>query len=233
MQTAKVAFVALVAVVAISVMTASATATTIHPLFLTQSGKILTFSGVAGLTFLRYEGEKAFECEKVSSSGEILNKSTLARKIELTFSGKCSEIISGVADKCTEPIVFKLTAGELGLISSSDKAVVLLLSPESGIEFAAITCEDFSPFHVRGAVIGEFPELSFERRNQYNNDLKEFELIFQTESKHVHPKITEIFLLGTEVKGVELSVEGFFSGKGAEEGIDTLTLDGNALIDTK
>lgn len=218
------------AVFAFLVMTA-ASASAFHPLFLTQSKNALPFTGTSGLALLRFAiagNESLISCEKDAISGELLDNASRARKVELEFSGKCLENGSGT---CIEPIKIKLALGELGLASSTSKRVLLLLAPESGTTFATIECS--GSMTIEGAVIGEIPELNKSGEVQYNKDRKNFELIFRSANKNQHQAINEILLLGTQMTGVELKIPGFFGGDLSVETVETLTTDGEALIDTK
>jgi hypothetical protein len=206
-----------------------------HPLFFTQNGKTLSFTGSSGVSVLRALDLGllgTLECEKGTSSGEILNESTLARKIELEFFGKCLQKINGANLRCDEPINLRLASAELGLISLTHKVAVLLLAPESGTEFVKIECESHQTT-IEGAIVGEFPEVNGELRNQYNKDLKSYELIFRSESKSESQAIREIKLLNMQMTGVELKASGLFGGKASEEDTQTFTIDGEALISTK
>jgi hypothetical protein len=221
---------ALVTILMIGAVTASAT--TIHPLFLTQSGGTLKFTSSSGLTRLRFLGsvgnEYRIECEKSVGSGEILNKSTLERKVEWEFSGKC--VVNG--SSCEEPIKTKLAFGELGLLNSATKKVVLLLAPESGTVFLVSACT--AKFPVEGAIVAEVPEINRTGERQYNVDRKNFELQYATVNEKHQQKITEILLLGTQMLGSELILNlGFFPQEFSIETLETLAPDGNVLIDTQ
>jgi hypothetical protein len=202
-----------------------------HPLFLTLSSKALSFTGTSKLTLLRglnggFLG--TIDCEKGASSGQVLSKSTLALKVELEYSGKCEQTINGSKSTCTEPIKFKLTFGELGLNS---KKVVLLLAPESGTEFAKVTCGG-STTTVEGAVVAEFPETNSLSENQYSTTQSSLELVFQSENKNENQAITSIELSGVSMTKAELKINGFFGGKASLESTQTIWPDAGVLICT-
>ncbi len=228
--------VVLFAVLALSA-TAAASASAFHPLFLTQSGKALLFTGETGPLLLRGLMLGALDigisCEKSLLHGWVLNKSTLAEKIKLVLHGKCQEIINGTAESCKEPLEFKELLGELGLINSTNDKVVLLLAPSSGTELIQYECGGHINV-LKGAVIGEFPEISKKGINQYNKQLGEAELVFESENDNENQKIKEIFLLGVQMTGVAFTFgEGFlFSGPASLEAAYDLKPDGWIEIST-
>jgi hypothetical protein len=210
-------------------------ASAFQPSFLTSSGRTLSFTSTSGLTLLRGLNVGVLgtvDCEKGAGSGEILNKSTLARKIELEYSAKCELTIGATKTACTEPIKFKLTLGELGLVTVTNHKVVLLLAPESGSEFVKITCgADVTT--VEGTLVGEFPEVNKSSANQYNKSLTSLELVFKSENKTENQAIREIWLLGTQVTSAELKVSGFLGGKASVESTQTISPDGGVSICTE
>lgn len=235
MRIMKLALAAVFAVLAFSAMAAaSASALPVHPLFLTQSGKTLLFSGTGGKSTLRgLSGIVAgtIECDKNASHGFVLNKSLLADEIHVEFSGNCHELLSGVRTACKEPITIKLAFGELGLVLGN-KTVGILLKPEVGNVFTEFECTG-NKFIVEGSVIGEFPE-KVGTVNQYNKNLKEFTVVFEAVNKNSDLQNPEkIELLGTEDTAELKTAGGIFGGRASEEAEGTLTVDGEGSIDTK
>lgn len=223
MYVVKSIMLALVAMLTFGAVTASATTT--HPLFLTQSGRALKFTALGVLPLLRVS-ETLISCEKSTISGEVLNKSTLVDKVEMEFSGKCSN-----NEECP-PIKVELARGELGLLTSTTKTVALLLVPETGTVFINWTCG--GTLVAEGAIVAEIPEFNSKSEALYNKDRKTFELRFETENKTSKQKIKEIFLLGTQITGVQLLYHLFGQVFNVSiEDTETLTTDGETLIDTK
>ncbi len=240
MRIMKLAVVALFAVFAFGAMAASS-ASAFHPLFLTESGKELLFSGEGGpvpLPTLR--GSKnlvlagTITCEKVLVHGFVLNKSTLAHRVKVVFHGNCIQtIIGGATSHCVEPIVVKESLAELGLVLGN-KTVGILLAPSDGTKvFAKVECPAGQTTTVEGAVIGEIPEINKKLVNQYNKPLTESEEVFEAEGKNtVKQNITTIELLGVSMPG-KLSTVGIFEGEASEEATGILKTDGNVEICTK
>jgi hypothetical protein len=226
------ALLTLLATMAWSVtMTSSAFA--FHPLFLTASGKALSFTGTSKLTLFRAQVFGiigTIDCEKGASSGVALSKATLALKVELEYSGKCEQTVGSTKTSCTEPIKFKLTFIELGLLTSSKK-VALLLAPESGTEFVKITCGG-NTSTVEGAVVAEFPETNAVGEKQYNTSRSSLELVLKSENKNENQAITSIELSGVSMTKVEPKVSGFFGGKASVESTQTISFDSGVLICT-
>jgi hypothetical protein len=209
-----------------------------HPLFLTESGSELLFSGTnpAGTTptlrALNAGVLGTITCEKVLVDGWALPKSPLAHRVKTIFEGKC-ELHSSATGlvACTEPIEPKLALAELGLVLGN-KTVGVLLEPTGTKEFVKVTC-GANVTTVEGAVIGEIPEI-VGGVNQYNKLLSETTQVFEAENKNSeNQKPESIELLGTNMTGVALTVSGFFGGKASEEATVILKGDGKIEICTQ
>lgn len=237
-KVARTILAAMFAVLAFGAIAAS-NALAAHPQFLTASGKTLLFVGESSKPVLRGEAvatktPAAVECEKALVHGFILNASPLAHLKAIVFHGKCVQKVNGgINETCNEPIETKTILAELGLISSTTKTVAVLLAPDDGTtEFAKFTC-GLNTTTVRGAIVGEIPALNAARESQYNVERETLEVIFATSPAGSDKQaITEIELLGTQMKGNELKAEGFLGGPGAaEEATSTLKSDGKAKLD--
>jgi hypothetical protein len=217
---------ALVAVMAFGVMVV-ASASAAEPLFLTASGAKLLFSATGGLAVLKGKkiGQEAeIHCEKSTGHGFVLNKTSLADEVLISFSGSCVENASALGLKnaaCVEPIVVKESRGELGLVSTTE--VGLLLSPASGTEFAKTECGG-SVTTVSGAIIGTFPETG-----KYGKLEAEAELLFKATGAKQEP--TAIELLGVKMTGVTLKVSEIFGEEASEATKSTIKGDGKIAID--
>jgi hypothetical protein len=234
MRIMKPAVAALFAVLACSAMAASS-ASAFHPLFLTQSAKELLFSGEGLKPVLRAEEAGVpgtLECERVLIDGFALNLSTLAHDILVLFEGKCTlKVQGGGNEPCREPLVFKKSLAELGLLTSTNHKVVLLLVSSEGTIFDESECSGLRTT-VSGSIIAEIPENNAKLEKQINVSRSELEVVFATVNKNNQQAITEIWLLGTQMTGDELKVEGFFGGKAAEELTLNLKGDGKVEIST-
>jgi len=230
----KMALAALIAVFAFSAMAVSS-ASAFHPLFLTASKQTLLFTGLGVDPLLRGEVAGVVAtvlCEKVLIHGFILHNSTLAHLLGLLFEGKCVQHIgSGGAEACKEHITTKPILAELGLLSSTNHTVVILLAPSTGTEFVTLECGSMTTT-VSGTIVGEIPETNAKLEKQINEPRESLEIVFATVSKNNQQKITEIFLLGSQMTGQELKVTGLFGGKASEEATATLTSDGIVTICT-
>jgi Trypsin len=205
------------------------------PLFLTASGKALSFTGTSKLTLLRALNLGVLgviDCEKGLSSGQLLHRSPVALKIELEYSGKCEQAVFGTKEACIEPIKFKLTFGELGLLTfpNGKRAIALLLAPESGTELAKVTCGG-NTTTIEGAIVVEFPETNALGEKQYNTLRNSLELVFKSESKNENQALTSIELSGVSMTKAELKISGFFGGKASLESTQTISPDGSVSID--
>jgi predicted aconitase with swiveling domain len=234
------ALAALFAVLAFSAMAASS-ASAFHPLFLTLSGKTLLFTGEGLKPVLRGEVGIALatvECEKVLIHGNILNNSPLVHLLPLLFEGKCEQKIGGGANELCEGgnhLTTSAILAELGLQSSSNKNVVILLAPSGTSNFITFKCGSGAATTVTGAIIGEIPETNAKEEKQIDAAPKtELEVNFKTVSKNNQQANTTIFLLGEEMPGpIELKVSGLFGGKASEEALgNILTSDGPVVICT-
>ncbi len=209
-----------------------------HPLFLTESRTELLFSGSnpAGTTpTLRALSAGllgTIACEKVEVHGFVLPKSPLAQGISVVFRGKCEQTIGANKSACAEPISWKTSSAELGLVLGN-KTVGILLAPSTGTELAKPTCGG-NVTTIEGAVIGEIPEINKKAENQYNKLLSETEYVFEAAGKNTENQIiTSIELLGANMTGAELKVSGFFGGKASQEMTLILKGDGKIEICTK
>jgi hypothetical protein len=238
MRIMKSALAALFAVSAFSAMAASS-ASAWHPLFLTQSGKELLFSGEGSKLVLRTERAglpATLECEKILIHGLALNLSTLAHGVLLLLHSKCLLKVNGGANEtCNEPIELKLALAELGLLTSTNHRVVLLLAP-SGVPvgtttFALLECRG-ELAKISGTIVGEIPERNALGENQLNTPRNDIELVFATINKSNHQSISEIFLLGTKLTKQELTASGFMSGPTALEAAMNLKGDGTIEVST-
>jgi hypothetical protein len=220
MRLMKLAPVAVFAALAFSALGATS-ASVAHPLFLNKEDKrLLLFVGenAAGTTpILRGTGGD-ITCEKILVDGFTLTKSPLAHGVLLHFHGKCVEHELGAnLIACSEPISVKKLLAELGLVLGN-KTVGILLEPSDGTtEFTTIRCGTHTTT-VLGAVIGEIPEITKERANQYNKLLTTVEVVFESEAK-AHPKqnITEIVLLGMNMRNIKFDTGGFIAGEASLE----------------
>jgi hypothetical protein len=237
MRPALAAAFAVLAFSAVATSTASAVG---HPLFLTQNAKTLLFTGLTEGKPPVLRGEEALghpvaiECEKGLVHGFVLHASTLAHLSPIRFEGKCVQKINGgLNETCNEPIETKKILAELGLASSVVNTVLVLLAPSDGTEtFAEITC-GLDKTTVKGAIVGVIPEINKAGQNQYENFRTTLEVVFATSPAGTdNQEIKEIFLLGVQMKGVELKVEGFLAGaRAAEEANAELKGDGQVRID--
>jgi hypothetical protein len=191
-----------------------------HPLYLTQSGKELLVTNEGGLGVIRGLAAGVLgtiECHKFLAHGWVLNKSTLAHRIKITFHTGCTEIVGSTKEHCTEPIVLKEMLSELGLIGGN-KVVGVLLAPSDGTKvFVNVTCGP-GRLTVEGATIAEVPEINAKGVNQYNKQLTEGEAVLEAENKTENQKFTSIELLEVVMTKAELTVSGFFGGKASVEG---------------
>jgi hypothetical protein len=213
-------------------------ATARHPLFLTESGTELLFSGSnpAGTTptlrALNLGVLGTITCERVLVDGFARPKSPLAHSVLVVFHGKCEQTIGVNKSACTEPILWKPSSAELGLVLGN-KTVGILLTPEGTPVFATPTCGG-NTTTIEGAVVGEVPEINKKAENQYNKLLSEIEYVFEAAGKNSeNQNITSIELLGTTMTGAELKVTGFFGGKASQEMTLILKGDGKIEICTK
>jgi hypothetical protein len=221
--------VALFAVMCMGALAATS-ASAVEPLFLTESKKALLFTadniGTPTLRGKRAGVEGTITCEKSAGHGFALDKSPLSREVEIEFSGKCEQTLNGTKETCGEPIKPKKSYGELGLLNGH---VLLLVAPETGTEFVEVKCGNNNNTKVLGAVIGEFPLNGRGGSKQYSTSLKEFLLEFTATG--VKQNIETINLLGVEMKGVSLKVEGFLGEGASEEATALLLLNGGGTID--
>jgi len=229
MRIVKLALAALFAVMAFSALAVSS-ASAFHPLFLTQSGKTLLILGLGVDPILR--GEQAgvaatILCEKVLVHGFVLHASTLLHLLKIIFHGKCVQKIgTGGNETCTEPIETKPILAEIGLLTSSNPKVVILLGPSDGTtNFASPVCGGHET-KVGGVIVAEIPAENAARESQIETERTEYEVKFATLNKNNHQSITEIFLLGAQMTKQELSIEGFLGGPASEEVIVKLDADG-------
>jgi streptogrisin C len=202
-----------------------------HPLFLTESGNELLFTGEGGAATLRGVGGVIL-CEKVLIHGWILPKSPLVHRVRLLFHTKCELHTAISLEPCVEPIHAHLGLGELGLVLGN-KTVGLLIEPSEGApEFFTVKC-GINEIKVEGAVIGEIPE-KIGVVNQYNNPLAEITTVFESENKNsTKQATTSIELLGVNMTGVHLSTKGFFAGEASQEMALVFKGDGKIEICTK
>ncbi len=227
MRIMKLALAALFAVLAFSAMAASS-ASAAHPIFLTanHSAELLVLASYHKLSLLRGEKLGALGlvgCKLVLFHGWVLNNSTLIHRIKILFENDCLLSIpaTGTHKKCTEPIHIKILLGELGLLSSTNHKVVILLAPSDGTgEFVKIECEG-EKITVSGTVVGEIPELNAKGENQLNSQRAEIETRFEVINGSTQQAIQEIFLLGTQMTGQSLEVSELFGGKASEEVAET------------
>jgi hypothetical protein len=230
---------AMVAVLAFGAIMASTAAAASHPLFLTASKKTLLFSGESNKPVLRgvEAGVKAkVECEKVLVHGFILNESSLAHLKPIIFHKNCLQKIgNGGNEVCNEPIETKTVLAELGLTTSTNKIVALLLASDDGkTEFAKFTCGGHET-KVGGTIVGEIPPNDGNGRGQYNVERENLLVVFATNPVESEKQaINKIFLLGTEMNNQELKIEGFLGGPASEE-VPSIILksDGNVKLDVK
>lgn len=235
MRTMRLALAMLFAALAFSTMAASS-ASAFHPLFLTQSGKELLFSGEGIKPILRAEEAglpATLECERVLIDGFALNLSTLAHRVLVLFEGKCTLKVNGGANElCREPLVFKKSLAELGLLTSTNHKVVMLLAASDGTTvFDTSECGG-NQTTVSGSIVAEIPENNAKLEKQINVSRSTLEVVYATTNKNNQQAITEIWLLGTQMTGDELKVEGFLGGKVAWEDVLNLKGDGNIEIST-
>lgn len=227
---ARLVLVVLVAVMCVDALAATG-ASAEEPLFGTESGKALSFTGTSGTVTLRGKElgvEGTVKCEKDSVKGLVLNESTLARELHIEYSGKCEQTVGGSKGTCTEPIKPVLSYGELGLLNEH---VLLLVAPEKGTEFAEVKCTNGTT-KLSGAVIGEFTPNDKDGKPQLGYEEKVALLSFKDKGETQEPE--EIELLGSLMKGVTLKAEGFFGGKVSEEDVQLLETTGQAVVtDTK
>lgn len=224
----------LIAAVAFGAM-AVGNASAFHPLFLTESGKELLVIGLSLRALVRFGNilPVVIHCERDLFHGWILNRSPLIHRATLLLHGKCILLFNGMTTPCTEPIHFFRALLELGLISSTNKKVAILSAPsEGGTEAVKITCGT-NTVTLSGAVVGEIPEINAKLENQYNKQLSELEAVFAAENETEKQKITEIFLLGTQMTKVELTASGAGSGPASLESTEALNGDGKVEICTK
>jgi hypothetical protein len=207
-----------------------------HPLFLTESGSELLFSGEGSNPVLRAVSAGVLgtiACEKVLVDGWALSKSSLAHRVKTIFEGKCEQNVNGTKTVCTEPIEPNLALAELGLVLGN-KTVGVLLEPSGTKEFVKVTCGP-NVTTVEGAVIGEIPEI-VGGVNQYNKLLSETTQVFEAENKNsAKQNITKIELLGVPERLMpgKLTVTGFFGGEASEEATAKLKGDGKIEICTQ
>jgi hypothetical protein len=209
MRSVKVLGPAFFAALTFSAMAAS-TASAFHPLFFTQSGRELLFSGSGGLALLRGGAppfESVVDCEKTLTDGFALNLSTLARGITVLFEGKCQ--LTSAVGKFNCPTIHTdlLQVGELGLLTATNHKVVVLLAPIEGTQVSSFTCETQSAV-VNGAVVGEIPATNAKGEQQINVARTEVEMRFESIGKTNKQAITEIWLLGTQMTGAHLTAFG-------------------------
>jgi hypothetical protein len=233
MKGIKLATLALVAILAIGAL-AAASAMASHPEFKGSHAE-LSFKGTSGFSLLRGKRvgvEAIISCKEDGSSGVILDASPLAHKVLIEFKNDCLQKLgSGSAEQCKEPILTKVSEGELGLLLvSGHKLVGLYLQPEKGVtEFATVEC-GATTTKVKGSIIGEFPEETRGGTKQYNKSVSSFELEFKASG--ITQQYESIDLLGLEMSGDKLSVEGFLGEGASEETTETLTPDGSGEITT-
>jgi hypothetical protein len=238
MRIVRLSFTVLFATFAFGVVVVSS-AWAAHPSFLTESGKELLFSGTNPVgsieTFraLNLGVLGSYACEKTSLDGFALPKSPLAHRIKLTFQGKCELTAGGSKAACVEPITWKTSLAELGLVLGN-KTVGIYLEPSDGTKaFAEVECPAGSKTTVEGAIIGEIPVISKSGKEQYNKEQTETEAVFEAAGKNSeNQNITTIELLGLTKTG-ELKVTGFFGGKASKEMTLVLTGDGKIEICTR
>jgi hypothetical protein len=227
MRKIKLLMFALVAVMALGAMAAASASATALPLFLTESGAKLLFTALGGLAILRGKkiGQEAeIHCEESTAHGFVLNKTSLADEVQISFSNKCVENAAALGLKnaaCKEPIVVKESKGELGLIGTTE--VGLLLAPVTGTEFAKTECGGSSTT-VSGAIIGTFPETG-----KYGKLEAKAELLFKATGAKQEP--TSIELLDNLMTGVTLKVSEIFGEEASEATKSTITGDGKIAID--
>lgn len=231
----KSAVAALIVVVAFSAM-AVGSAAAFHPLFLTQSGAELLVSGTSGRTLVRFRRNLlpvVVHCERdLFTNGWALPRSPLIHRALLLVHGRCILLANGMTTNCTEPIHFRRALLEIGLISSTNKKVALLYVPSEGTEIVSFTCGT-NTVTLEGALVGEIPELNAKGENQYNRPLSEMEWVFEAESETEKQKLTEIFLLGTQMTKVEMTASGAGEGPTSFESTENIKGDGTVEICTK
>lgn len=232
------ALAAMVAVLAFGATMASTATAALLPLFLTQSRVTLLFTGVGSnpvLHGLQAKIAATVNCQKVLIHGFILHKSELVHLLGLLFENKCTQTIGSTTKECSPlHITTKPILAELGFLSETAlKTVVMRLEPSDGTGvFAKFNCGS-GETTVGGAVVGEIPEVNANNQNQYNKELTELEVKFETNPVGTdQQKITTIFLLGEEMTKQELTVEGLFGEKAAQEANAILTADGGVTIHT-
>jgi hypothetical protein len=224
MRIMRLSFAALFAVLAFGAMTASsAFAAQAHPIFLTATGSETLFEGTnpAGTTptlrALNLGVLGSVSCEKVSMHGFALPKSPLAHRLKMSFSGKCVWTVGTSKNACVEPMLWKTSLAELGLVLG-DKTVGIFLEPSDGSKvFAEPECPSGTATTWEGALIGEIPSFSKNGKEQYDRENTEQEQVFEAAGKNSeNQNITTIELLGLTKTG-ELKVSGFFGGKSSLE----------------
>lgn len=222
---AKSVLLVLFAVMCVGALSAASASAGVLPLFLTASGTELLFTADSGAGTLRGQGGAEVKCEQDLAHGFVLDKSSLAHEVEVSFHKNCEQKIGLVKSKCTEPIKTKLLFGELGLLHEH---VLILFAPEAGSVFVTLTCGGNSTT-VEGAVIGEIKLLGADGGSQYGVLRKDFLLLFNANGTKQEPK--EIELLDNLMQGVSLQTKGFFAGEASEETHELVLPDGNVQID--
>jgi hypothetical protein len=222
MRIIKLAFAAMFAVLAFAALSSSALAAQVHPIFLTENKAETLFEGSnpAGTTptlrALNLGVLGTITCEKFTVDGFALNKSSLAHRVKVTFTGKCKQKVGTSESTCVEPIAVKTSLAELGLVLGN-KTVGIFLEPSNSTVFATPECPAGTPTTVEGSVIGEIPAISQNGKEQYNKQALEQEQVFESVGKNSENQNPEtIELLGVSKKA-ELKVSGFFGGKASQE----------------
>jgi hypothetical protein len=205
-----------------------------HLLFLTQSGLTLLFNAVSLFWTLRgSQGglPAAISCELDLIHGFVLHRSPLIHLLRIIFHGHCVQKINGGANEsCTEPIETKPILLELGLINLADgkKHIGILLRPSEGTEIGTVTCGGHSTT-IGGVVVGEIPETA-RGESQIGHDILYLLIIYRSHNQTAEQEYTSIELLGTEMTGQELKIEGFLGGKASWEDEIHIHFDGLVLI---
>lgn len=201
--------------------------------------KDIHFTGEGGLTALlaaRGGVEGKVECHKVLVSGLLLVPSMLVDNILLHFHTGCEQKGVGNPEKCNEPILTKPLHGVLGWTNNVAPPVGILLKPESGTEFASVTC-GANVTKIEGEIVIEVPELNEAREKQYNVALTKYELNVQA-TKAISQTTPETFELLSGLpaplfmKGVKLKTSGFLGEGATQSGKSTITLATDGELET-
>lgn len=193
----------------------------------------INFHGHSALTTFRGEMGGVvgrLSCEKdLVNNGSFLVPGKLAEKFDITLSGKCELVFSGVQTACNEPILTHVLRGLLGYIKGNSGTVGLLVKPETGTEWFRATC-GVNTVTISGEVVGEIPENNSKGAKQYNKIITELEVHFaRVAGKETEQAVTTFelptgFPAPLSMTGIGLSVTGFFGGKASMESTETLLL---------